>query len=50
MTSPNQGLPSLASWGVKRRDPGNEVGINLGVFSVWVINKIFGHLILSPVI
>ena len=26
VTSPNQGLPSLASWGVKRRDPGNEVG------------------------
>ena len=25
VTSPNQGLPSLASWGVKRRDPGNEV-------------------------
>ena len=25
MTSPNQGLPCLASWGVKRRDPGNEV-------------------------
>ena len=25
MTSPNQDLPSLASWGVKRRDPGNEV-------------------------
>ena len=21
----SQGLPSLASWGVKRRDPGNEV-------------------------
>ena len=27
MTSPNQGLPSLASWGVKRRDPGNEVEV-----------------------
>ena len=27
VTSPNQGLPSLASWGVKRRDPGNEVEI-----------------------
>ena len=26
VTSPNQGLSSLASWGVKRRDPGNEVG------------------------
>ena len=25
MTSPNQGLPSHASWGVKRRDPGNEI-------------------------
>ena len=25
VTSPNQGLPSLASWGVKRSDPGNEV-------------------------
>ena len=25
VTSPNQGLPSLASWGVKRRDPGNKV-------------------------
>ena len=26
LTSPSQGLPSLTSWGVKRRDPGNEVG------------------------
>ena len=24
MTSSNQGLPSLAPWDVKRRDPGNE--------------------------
>ena len=30
VTSPNQGLPSLASWGVKRRDPGNEVDSCIG--------------------
>ena len=29
LTSPNQGLPSLASWSVKRRDPGNEVALIL---------------------
>ena len=29
MTSPNQGLPSLAPWDVKSRDTGNEVDMNI---------------------
>ena len=39
VTSPNQGLPSLASWGVKRRDPGNEVATRLVGHNHLISNK-----------
>ena len=36
MTRPDQGLPSLAPGGGKRRDPGNEVGyFNISRSSGW---------------
>ena len=49
VTSPNQGLPSLASWGVKRRDPGNEVGLLAVRFSLEVCAASQSLLVHTPI-